>query len=225
VAAANPRTIVVLNTSGPVLMPWLHDVGAVLEAWYPGEQDGAAAAALLTGDAAPTGHLPVTFPTSARATAVSTRSQWPGTGLTSTYSEGLAVGYRYDHLTGTTPLFPFGFGLTYTTFAFRRAAVTRSPDGYAVAVSVANTGSRAGTDVAQAYLTFPKAAGEPPAQLAAFAPVDVAPGQTATVTLDVPASAFQSFRNSGWATTGGTYRIGVGDSSASLPLQITVTAP
>jgi len=225
VAAANPRTIVVLDTSGPVLMPWLHQVGAVLEAWYSGEQDGAAAAALLTGDAAPTGHLPVTFPTSATATAVSTRSQWPGIGLTSTYSEGLAVGYRWDHLTGTKPLFPFGFGLTYTTFAFRRADVTRSADGYAVAVSVTDTGSRAGTDVVQAYLTFPAAAGEPPAQLAAFAPVDVAPGQTTTVTLDVPASAFRSYHDGGWATTPGVYRIGVGDSSASLPLQVTATAP
>jgi len=225
VAAANPRTIVVLHTSGPVLMPWLHQVGAVLEAWYPGEQDGAAAAALLTGDAAPTGHLPVTFPTSATATAVSTGSQWPGTRLTSTYSEGLAVGYRYDHLTGTTPLFPFGFGLTYTTFAFRRAQVTRSADGYAVTVSVADTGPRAGTDVVQAYLTFPRAAGEPPAQLAAFAPVEVTPGQTATVTLDVPASAFRSFQHGGWATTPGAYRIGIGDSSSSLPLQVSASAP
>ena len=225
VAAANPRTIVVLNTSGPVLMPWLHDVRSVLEAWYPGEQDGAAAAALLTGDVAPTGHLPVTFPTSDKATAVTTASQWPGRALTSTYSEGLAVGYRWNHLTGTRPLFPFGFGLTYTSFAFRRATAVRTPTGYRVTATVANTGRRSGTDVAQAYLTFPKRAGEPPAQLVAFTPVTVAPGQSARVTLDVPSSAFQSFQPSGWTTTPGTYRIGVGDSSSSLPLQVSVRAP
>ena len=225
VAAANPRTIVVLNTSGPVLMPWLHRVRSVLEAWYPGEQDGAAAAALLTGDAAPTGHLPVTFPTSATATAVSTRSQWPGTGLTSTYSEGLAVGYRWDHLTGTRPLFPFGFGLTYTTFAFRHLAVARSGDGYELLVQLTDTGRRAGTDVVQAYLTFPRKAGEPPGQLAAFAPVTVAPGRTTTVTLDVPATAFRSFQSAGWTTSSGPYRIAVGDSSSHLPLQASVTAP
>ncbi len=225
VAAANPRTVVVLDTSGPVLMPWLHQVQAVLEAWYPGEQDGAAAAALLTGDVAPTGHLPVTFPTSATATAVSSRSQWPGTALVASYSEGLAVGYRYDHLTGTKPLFPFGFGLTYTTFAFRRAAATRSGGGYAVTVSITDTGQRPGTDVVQAYLTFPKQAGEPPAELAAFVPVTLAAGRTETVTLAIPATAFQSFQPTGWTTTGGTYRIGIGDSSASLPLQLSVPAP
>lgn len=225
VAAANPHTIVVLNTSGPVLMPWLHEVQSVLEAWYPGEQDGAAVAALLTGDAAPTGHLPVTFPTSERSTAVSSVSQWPGRALTSTYSEGLAVGYRWNHLTGTQPLFPFGFGLTYTTFGFRRATAARTATGYAVTATVANTGRRSGTDVVQGYLTFPKRAGEPPAQLAAFAPVTVAPGQVATVTLNIPSSAFRSFQASGWATIHGTYRIGVGDSSSSLPLQVAVAAP
>ncbi len=225
VAAANPRTIVVLNTSGPVLMPWLHQVKSVLEAWYPGEQDGAAAAALLTGDASPTGHLPVTFPTSATRTAVRTTSQWPGTGLVSTYSEGLDVGYRYDHATGTTPLFPFGYGLTYTKFSISHGSVARTRTGYAVTVSLANTGRRTGTDVVQAYLTFPKKAGEPPAQLAAFTPVTVGPGRSRTVTLAVPATAFRSFQPAGWTTVGGTYRIGVGDSSASLPVQVSVPAP
>ncbi len=225
VAAANPRTIVVLDTSGPVLMPWLHQVGAVRAAWYQGEQDGAAAAALLTGDASPTGHLPVTFPTSATSTAVSKRSQWPGTGLVSTYSEGLDVGYRYDHATGTKPLFPFGFGLTYTSFSISHGTVARSGTGYTVTVSLTNTGRRAGTDVVQAYLTYPKRAAEPPAQLAAFAPVTVGPGQSQAVTLTVPATAFQSFQSAGWTTVPGTYRIGVGDSSASLPVQMSVAAP
>jgi beta-glucosidase len=225
VAAANPHTIVVLNTSGPVLMPWLYRVGAVLEAWYPGEEDGAAVAALLTGDVAPTGHLPVTFPTSDQATAVANRSQWPGIGLTAAYSEGLAVGYRYDHLTGTKPLFPFGFGITYTTFSFHGISAVRNGAGYDVTVDLTDTGHRAGTEVVQAYLTFPKSAGEPPAQLAAFTPVNVSPGQTQAVTLTVPTSAFQSFQPRGWTEAGGTYRIGVGDSSASQPLQVSVRAP
>ncbi len=222
VAAANPHTIVVLNTSGPVLMPWIHQVSAVLEDWYPGEQDGAAAAALLTGDAAPTGHLPVTFPTSDQATAVSSPSQWPGTGLTATYSEGLGVGYRYDHLTDTAPLFPFGYGLTYTTFSFHDISAVPTDAGYAVTVNLTNTGHRAGTDVVQAYLTFPSSADEPPAQLAAFTPVTVAPGQTQAVTLTVPTSAFQSYQSHGWTQVAGTYRIGVGDSSAVQPLQVAV---
>jgi beta-glucosidase len=156
---------------------------------------------------------------------VSTRSQWPGTGLTSTYSEGLAVGYRYDHLTGTAPLFPFGFGLTYTTFSFSRASTARTASGYAVTVRLTNTGLRVGTDVVQAYLTFPKRAGEPPAQLVAFSPATVAPGQTLPVTLSVPSSAFLSYQPTGWTSSSGTYRIGVGDSSASLPVQMSVTAP
>ncbi len=127
VAAANPHTVVVLNTGGPVVMPWLSKVGAVIEDWYPGEQDGTAIAAVLAGDVDPSGHLPVTFPTSMAASAVPTTSQWPGNGLTSTYSEDLEVGYRFNHATGTKPLFPFGFGLSYTTFSIRRAKVVRQP--------------------------------------------------------------------------------------------------
>jgi len=223
VAKANPRTIVVLNTSGAVLMPWLDQVQGVLEAWYPGEVDGTAIAALLAGDVAPSGHLPVTFPTSAKTTGVSSPSQWPGIGLVSTYSEGLDVGYRYDHATGTTPLFPFGFGLTYTTFAFRRATVTPVSGGYAVSVVVTDTGRQSGSDVVQAYLTFPDAADEPPAQLAAFAPVTLDAGQSRTVTMTVPATQLQSYQGNAWATVPGIYRIGVGDNSASQPTQTTLT--
>jgi len=222
VAAANPHTIVVLNTSGPVLMPWIHQVAAVLEDWYPGEQDGTAVAALLTGDVAPTGHLPVTFPTSDHSTAVASTSQWPGTGLTSTYSEGLGVGYRYDHLTGTTPLFPFGYGLTYTSFSFHHISAAQTDAGYAVTVHLTNTGHRVGTDVVQAYLTFPRSADEPPAVLAAFTPVTVPPGVSQAVTLTVPTSAFQSYQLHGWTEVSGTYRIGIGDNSAVQPLQVSV---
>ena len=125
-AAANPHTVVVLNTGGPVLMPWLARVQGVMEAWYPGEQDGASIAALLYGDVDPSGRLPVTFPASNAATDVDTAAQWPGVDLTSTYSEGLEVGYRYDHAAGVEPLFPFGYGLAYTRFALARLTLMRS---------------------------------------------------------------------------------------------------
>ena len=225
VAAANPRTVVVLDTGGPVLMPWLGGVKGVVEAWYPGEQDGAAIAALLYGDVDPSGRLPVTFPASDTLTAVATPSQWPGVDLTSSYSEGLEVGYRYDHATGTQPLFPFGFGLSYTRFSLDRLTVARSATGTALRVRVSNTGARSGIAVPQAYLTFPAAAGEPPAQLEAFAPVDLGPGQSRVVTLSVPASALRVYLGGAWTTVPGTYTFSVGQSSADLPLTASVDVP
>jgi beta-glucosidase len=137
--------------------------------------------------------------------------------LTSTYSEGLLVGYRFDHATRTTPLFPFGFGLTYTTFSYRHAVVTQRGDGYAVSVVVTNTGPRTGTDVAQVYLTYPTAAGEPPGQLAAFTTVTLAPGSSQVVTMTVPDNQLETYQPSGWTVVPGTYRFAVGDSSASQP--------
>ena len=225
VAAANPRTVVVLNTGGPVLMPWVSQVAGVVEAWYPGEQDGAAIAAVLFGDVDPAGHLPVTFPTSDAQTAVATPAQWPGVDLISDYSEGLQVGYRFDHARGIQPLFPFGYGLSYTQFALSRLAVRTSAQGYVLTVDVTNEGARSGTAVPQAYLTDPPGAGEPPAQLAAFSPVTLGPGQTRTVTLSVPATAFRAFLNGAWTVVPGTYTLSVGQSSADLPLTASVSAP
>ncbi len=225
VAAANPRTVVVLNTGGPVLMPWLSSVAAVVEAWYPGEEDGAATAAVLFGDVDPSGHLPVTFPSSDAQGVTAAPTQWPGVDLTSTFFEGLDVGYRYDHATGSQPLFPFGFGLSYTDFALSGLSVAPSGTGYSVTVDVTNTGARTGIEVPQVYLTDPAAAGQPPAQLAAFTTVHLAPHQSASVTLDVPASAFESYLADGWTTVPGTYTISVGDSSANLPLSASVVVP
>jgi beta-glucosidase len=217
VAAANPHTVVVLNTSGPVLMPWLNQVSSVLEAWYPGEQDGAAIAAVLAGDFNPSGHLPVTFPTSQTTSATSGQAQWPGTGLVSSYPEGLDVGYRYDHQTGTRPLFPFGFGMSYTTFTVGRLAISPGPAAVRVSVQVTNTGHRAGGDVIQAYLTYPPAAGEPPGQLAAFRAVTLAAGSATRVTMDIPRDKFKVYQGNGPTVVPGTYTLGVGDSAATQP--------
>ena len=181
-------------------MPWLGSVASVIEAWYPGEQDGRAIAALLCGDVNPSGHLPVTFPATQGQSTISTAAQWPGVGLTSMYAEGLDVGYRYNHATGIQPLFPFGFGLSYTTFSFSHTTAIPNAQAYNVSVVVTNTGSRRGADVAQAYLTFPTGAGEPPGQLVAFVPVSLAPGASQTVTLNIPRTAFRSHQGTAWTT-------------------------
>ncbi len=225
VASANPRTVVVLNTGGPVLMPWLGSVAGVLEGWYPGEEDGTAVAALLFGDVDPSGRLPVTFPISDAQAAINSPAQWPGIDLTSYYTEGLDVGYRYDHAMGIQPLFPFGYGLDYTHFGLGTMTVHRSSQAVRLTVGVTNLGTRTGTDVVQAYLTFPAAAGEPPAQLVAFFPVTLQPGQSRNVTLSVPASAFRAYLNGTWVTVPGAYSLSVGQSSSDLPLTASVTAP
>ena len=157
VAAANPNTIVVLNTGSAVTMPWLSSVKGVLEAWYPGQEDGTAIAALLFGDANPSGHLPVTFPTSLSQVPASTAAQWTGTNGTVQYSEGVDVGYRWYDSQGLTPMFPFGYGLSYTSFAFsnlagRDAPARRRRDGYRQGHQHRH---QAGADVAQLYVTDP----------------------------------------------------------------------
>lgn len=225
VAAVNPRTVVVLNTGGPVYMPWLHKVAAVIEDWYPGEEDGDAIAAVLYGDVDPSGHLPVTFPVSAAQSAINSPAQWPGVNLVSDYTEGLDVGYRYDHATGTKPLFPFGFGLSYTGFSLTHLAVHPSAGGDAVSVRVANIGPRTGTAVPQVYVTDPPAADEPPGQLAAFTTVTLGAHRAKRVTMTVPPSSFQAYLGGHWTVVPGRYTLSVGQSSASLPLSVRVPAP
>jgi beta-glucosidase len=122
VAAANPRTVVVLNTAGAVLMPWLNRVAGVVEAWYPGQENGNAIAAVLFGDVNPAGRLPITFPAGDQQTPVADPHRWPGVNDVVTYSEGLLVGYRWWDATGQRPLFPFGYGLSYTTFRYDHSA-------------------------------------------------------------------------------------------------------
>jgi beta-glucosidase len=226
VAAANPHTVVVLNTGSAVTMPWLSSVAGVLEAWYPGQQDGTSIAALLFGNADPSGHLTVTFPTSLSQVPAATAAQWPGTGGTVQYSEGIDVGYRWYDAKGLTPLFPFGYGLSYTDFSFSNLKVGTLAQGGAATVTatVTNTGSRAGADVAQLYLTDPAASGEPPRQLEGFTRVSLAPGASQTVTFQLTQRNLQYWNSSSstWATSTGSYGVEVGDSDANLPLSGTL---
>lgn len=229
VAAANPHTVVVVKSGGAVLMPWIDKVPAVLEAWYPGEEDGNIVADLLFGDTNPSGKLPVTFPKKEGDYPANTPEQFPGVNGTAHYSEGLEVGYRWNTAQHVEPLFPFGYGLSYTTFAYRHLTATPvlTPGAGGrvhVGVDVTNTGSRTGADVAQVYLSFPAAAGEPPIQLKAFRKVTLRPGQTRhlTFTLDQRAFSIWHSKGRGWTTVDGTYTVRVGNSSAHLPLSAPV---
>ena len=222
VAAANAKTVVVLKTGGPVLMPWLSQVRAVLEAWYPGEEDGNAVADLLFGDANPSGKLPMTFPNAENETPANTPQQYPGVDGTATYSEGLQVGYRWYDARNVAPLFPFGYGLSYTSFAVRHLSVAGR--GH-VAVDVTNTGTSTGADVVQAYVAAPASAGEPPRQLRGFAKVTLRPGETKHVVLTLDPHSFSVWDTAAgrWATAPGRYTVLAGDSSRDLPLHQTVT--
>ena len=232
VAAANPHTVVVINAGAPVVMPWLNQVASVVDAWYPGQSSGTALANVLFGQADPSGHLPVTFPQNLSQVPASTTAQFPGNGSTVQYSEGLDVGYRWYNAKNLQPLFPFGYGLSYTTFAYsnlRVSPVVNGTQDVQVSATVTNTGHRAGADVAQLYLTEPAAAGEPPRQLEGFQRVNLAPGQSTRVQFTVTPADISWFDTSapgasatggGWSQTAGHYQVYVGDSSslANLPL-------
>jgi beta-glucosidase len=233
VAAANPHTVVVINAGAPVAMPWLDQVAGVVDAWYPGQSSGTALARVLFGQTDPGGHLPVTFPQNLSQVPASTTAQFPGNGTTVQYSEGLNVGYRWYNAKNIQPLFPFGYGLSYTRFAYSNLRVTPVVNGtqdVRVSATVTNVGSRAGSDVAQLYVTDPPAAGEPPRQLKGFQRVTLAPGQSTRVHFTVSPADTQWFDTSapdtssaggGWSQSAGLYQVYVGDSSAlaNLPLR------
>jgi beta-glucosidase len=246
VAAANPHTVVVINAGAPVAMPWLPSVAGVVDAWYPGQTNGTSLASVLFGQTDPGGHLPVTFPSSLSQVPASTTAQFPGNGSTVQYSEGIDVGYRWYDAKDIAPLFPFGFGLSYTQFAFGGLSVSRAvTDGtqdVRVSATVTNVGHRSGSEVAQLYLGDPSSTGEPPRELAGFQRVSLAPGQSARVSFVVTPQqeSWWSDSANGWTQTAGPYRVYVGDSSAlaNLPLrgsftmaatpgarQVTVSAP
>jgi beta-glucosidase len=226
VVSANPDTVVVLQTGGPVTMPWLPRVATLLQTWYPGERGGEALAGILFGDTDPSGRLPVTFGAAA--------PQWPSVGAPRypagpkgyEYTEKLGVGYRGFDATGRTPLFPFGFGLSYTTFGY--SGLTVAPvcvsGGTVLTVrfTVRNTGRRTGAEVPQVYLGFPASAGEPPRQLVSFSRLVLPPGGARTVTTTLPPSAVRIWTSAGWRTAAGIFRVQVGPSSRTLPLTRTV---
>lgn len=228
VAAANRRTAVVLKTGGPVLTPWLSQVAAVLEVWYLGEEDGNAVANLLFGKANPSGKLPLTFPKAESDTPAHTPKQYPGVNGEVVYSERLEVGYRWYDAEKIPPLFPFGYGLSYTTFALRHLSVsgpTRADKRVVVGVDISNTGERAGADVIQVYVGDPVASGEPPGQLKGFKKVMLEPGKTKHVTMSLDGRAFSIWDAAAhqWRMVHGHFGISAGDSSRELPLRGNVT--
>jgi beta-glucosidase len=222
VAAANPHTIVVINSGSPVVMPWLNSVAGVFENWYGGGETGAAIAALIFGTVNPSGKLPVTFPASLSQVPAQTTAQWPGTPTGPVYSEGVNIGYRWYQSQNITPAFPFGFGLSYTKFSFSNLAVGAfNANGTATATAtITNTGSVAGADVAQLYVGDPAASQDPPEQLAGFQRVTLNPGATATVSfpLTIHDLASWSATDNQWEAQSGTYSIKVGDASNNTPL-------
>ncbi len=227
VVTANPDTVVVLNTGGPVAMPWLSAASTVLQAWYPGEQNGAALADVLFGDEDPSGRLPVTFPAAADQSPAVGAPRYPAGPAGYEYAEGLRVGYRGFDALRRTPLFPFGFGLSYTTFRYAGLDVTPvTADGRTelrVRFTVSNTGGRPGVAVPQVYLGFPARTGEPPRQLKAFTRLRLAPGERRTVTLMLTGPALRIWLPGvGWHVPAGTYRVHVGASSGHLPLTAAV---
>ncbi len=250
VAAANPNTVVVLNTANPVLLPWIGNVKSVLEMWFSGEEGGTSTARLLLGLANPSGHTDITWPANATDTLWGYNQTVPlyqgdttgphlerlngGTGGTTDETEGIYNGYRYFDKEGITPLFPFGWGLSYATFGYSDLRVTRTTDGgLNVSVRVTNTGQAQGSTVPQVYLGAPdhQPAGIQFAvrQLSAFSRVTLAPGQSQQVSMDVPLRQLQ-YWSSGtqqWLTATGsrTVYVGTADSLASLPLRATVTIP
>jgi beta-glucosidase len=228
-ASANPKTIVVVKSGSAVLMPWIDSVPAVLEAWYPGEEDGHAVADVLTGKVNPSGKLPLSFPRSAEDTLASNPEQYPGVNGVAHYSEGLEVGYRGYTAHNIPPLFPFGFGLSYTQFSFDGLKVSKQPGSANATLSftVTNTGKRAGAEVAEVYLGFPAIdeGNEPPLQLKAFSKVMLNAGESKTVEvkLDTRAFSYWSEKAHAWQVAAGEFQVMVGDSSANTPLKANLT--
>ncbi|MBR7831762.1 glycoside hydrolase family 3 C-terminal domain-containing protein [Actinospica durhamensis] len=236
VAAANPNTVVILETGSAVAMPWLGQVKGVVEAWYPGEQQGTALAKLLFGDADFTGRLPITFPASLADTPTDTTAQYPGiedaNGIYQvSYSEGLEVGYKWYEAQGIKPLFPFGYGLSYTDYSYSGMKVTGGGNGKSdikVSFTVRNDGTKTGTVTPQLYVTQPSAADEPGHALVGYQQITLKPGQSQKVTITVdpngaahPISYYDTSTNS-WVTAPGTYTFQVGSDSQTAKLSQSV---
>jgi beta-glucosidase len=218
VASANPKTIVVLETGGPVLMPWSGQVAAIVEAWYPGTAGGAALANILTGRINPSGHLPVTFPQSLEQLP---HPSAPTSGDVR-YTEGAAVGYKWFDAKGHEPLFAFGHGLSYTTFSYAKLNAATSKNSITASFEVQNTGAQIGMAVPQLYVSAD--GWEAPKRLAGWQKMSLAPGtaMTVTLTLDPRVLAMFDTATNTWKIGAGNYRVMLGASSREIHETITV---
>ncbi len=235
VAAANPHTIVVLETGTAVTMPWLGKVSGVVEAWYAGSSGHIALANVLVGEVNPTGKLAMTFPKSDAdlphpvIPPLSAEDEGQGTGAVNDrahveskysvhYDEGAKVGYKWYESEHKEPLFPFGFGLSYTTYAYSNLKTNNAQR--TVSFTVKNTGKRAGTEIAQVYATLPEAAAEPFKRLVGWQRIELAPGESKTVTVAVDPRVMSIFdeQTNAWSLLPGSYKIFAGPSSGETPL-------
>ncbi len=239
VATANPHTIVVLETGGAVTMPWIDHVSAVLESWYPGIRGAQAITAILFGDVNPSGKLALTFPKSEADLPHPVATKQPPGPMSSmpgmpdwkintkvfdvSYDEGLKVGYKWYDAENKAPLFPFGFGLSYTTFAYSDLKAEPG-DALTVSFTVRNTGQRAGEEIAEVYAALPADAKEPPRRLVGWQKVALAPGESKTVTVQVEPLYLSIYdvTSKGWRLLPGEYTISAGGSSRDLPLSTNV---
>ncbi len=224
VAAANPRTVVVLQTGGPVAMPWLEQVAAVLQAWYPGQECGNAIADVLFGLVNPSGRLPQSFPV--RLEDNPAFINYPGENGRVRYGEGLFIGYRYYDKKRLAPLFPFGYGLSYTTFGYgelRLSTEALAPGGeLTVSLELTNTGERAGHEVVQLYVRDPQARlARPDKELKGFAKVELKPGETTLVTMQLGMRALAYFDDAkaAWVAEAGDFAVLVGASAQDIRAQ------
>jgi beta-glucosidase len=229
VGAANPRTIVVMENGGAQVMPWLNQVAAVLEAWYPGERGGEAIANILFGAVNPSGKLPITFPASVndlpRPTIAAPPDQTTVFNVDYTI-DGFNVGYKWFDTKNVAPEFPFGFGLSYTTFSISNAQLatnlSSSNPNFQVSFSLTNTGSVAGAEVAQVYLGLPAATAEPPKRLVGWQKVLLQPGQAQSVNIEVDENdsshplSYWDVNSNSWQVANGDYLVYLGNSSRSV---------
>jgi beta-glucosidase len=216
VAAAQRNTVVGLHIPGATLMPWIDSVPAVLAAFMPGQEDGHAIASVLFGEVNPGGKLPLTFPKTDTQTYLQTKIQYPGIGNETRYTEKLLVGHRWYDAANVEPLFPFGHGLSYTTFKYSNLQVF----GRVITLDLTNTGSVEGSEVVQVYLEYPAAAGEPPKVLRGFEKVRLVPGQTQGLVFTFSNEELSIWDQTthGWALVKGTFKVHVGSSSRDIRL-------